>query len=44
MVKKSKKKYRLLLSFTIFYTAIYSDSLWNNILHYPIFNYIRYGK
>lgn len=42
MVKKSKKKYRLLLSFTIFYTAIYSDSLWNNILHYPIFNYIRY--
>lgn len=42
MVKKSKKKYRLLLSFTIFYTSIYSYSLWNNILHYPIFNYIRY--
>lgn len=42
MVKTSKKRYELLLTITIFYMAIYSDSLWNSIVRYPIFNYIRY--
>ncbi|KRN58357.1 hypothetical protein [Limosilactobacillus secaliphilus] len=42
MDKVTNKRYKLLLTFTIFYMGIYNDTLWRSILSHPVFNYMRY--
>lgn len=39
---KRKRNYILLLTFTIFYFATYSASLWTKKFSQPLFGYIRY--
>lgn len=39
---ETKRGYRVLLVVTIFYMAIYNDSLWVNKFNHSIFGYVRY--